>query len=104
MYEAIERTLPQGCRHLHNRCQQRGVRNLELQALLELADRVVSVGAGRMSMTLSRNALAALRMDGITGVDLDRVARRAVVCSEDGTPITVLIPSGRSGRRYRRGR
>ena len=103
MHERVARGAPQRYRHLRKRCQQRGVRKRELETLLDVADHLVPVGAGRMSVTLSRKAVVAQRAEGIAVADLERAAKRAVVIDPDGTPITVLVPSGRRGRCYRRG-
>jgi hypothetical protein len=91
-------------RHLHMRCQQRGVSRGDLEALLDAADHLVPVGRGCMAMTLSRHAAAALQADGVAVAVLDRARRRAVVIDDDGAPVTVLVPSRRHGRRYRNGR
>ena len=90
-------------RHLGTRRQQRGITKQEFNALLDAADRLVSVGHGCVAMTLSRHAAAALQAEGTAVGSLERVRRRAVVIAGDGTPITVLIPTGRRGRRYRHG-
>jgi hypothetical protein len=90
-------------RHLHKRCQQRGVRKVDLQALLDWADRVVAVGGGRVAITLTRRAAAALRAQGIAPSLVERARKRAVVMNADGDTITVVVPSGRRGRHYRRG-
>jgi hypothetical protein len=90
-------------RHLRRRCQQRGVRKRDLETLLDCADRVVAVGGGRVSITLSNRAFAALRGQGVPAGVLERVRRRAVIIIENGDAITVVIPSGRRGRHYRRG-
>jgi hypothetical protein len=90
-------------RHLRTRCQQRGVTTQELHALLDAADHLVPVGRSCVAMTLSRHAAVALQAEGIPTACLERARRRAVVVDGDGTPITVLIPNGRHGRRYRHG-
>jgi uncharacterized protein len=79
------------------------VRKHDLETLLDGADRVVAVGAGRISITLTRRAVAALRAEGVAVGVLERARRRAVVIDENGETITVVIPSGRRGRHYRRG-
>jgi len=89
--------------HFLRRCQQRGVPKREFQTLIEAADRLVPVGGGRVSATLSHSAVVAMRAEGTACTSLDRAARRAVVFNADGTPITVLIPSGRYRQHYRRG-
>ncbi len=94
---------PRENHHLRERCQQRGVLKHELHMLLDTADRLVPVGGGCVSMTLSRSTVAALRAEGVAAADLERARRRAVVIDVDGDPITVVIPSGRHGRCYRRG-
>jgi hypothetical protein len=108
MHQSSDETVPWKNHHLRTRCQQRGVIQRELQALLDAADRLVPVGSSCVSMTVSRSAIAALRAEGRaegTAVAyLDRVGKRAAVTDVDGVPITVLIPSRRKGRRYRHGR
>jgi hypothetical protein len=89
-------------RHLRRRCQQRGVRKIDLQALIDLADRVVPVGGGRVAITLTPRAAAMLRTEGVAASLLDRVSRLAAVVGENGDLITVVVPSGRRGRHYRR--
>jgi len=103
MHDEIDWTNPLNDRHLRKRCQQRGIPKREFETLLEVGDRLVPIGGGRVSVTLSRSAVAAMRAEGTACTSLDRAARRAVVIGADGTPITVLIPSGRHRRHYRRG-
>lgn len=91
-------------RHLSARCQQQGVASEELQLILEAADGAAPVGGSCVSITLSRKAVAGLRAEGTAVACLDRIGKRAVVIGGDGTPITLLIPTGRNGRRYRHGR
>jgi hypothetical protein len=98
----LERRNGRTIRHLHKRCQQRGVRKVDLQALLDWADQVVAVGGGRVAMTLTRGAAAALRAQGIAVSLVERARKRAVVMNADGDTITVVVPSGRRGRHYRR--
>jgi hypothetical protein len=103
MRDEIDWTNPMNDCHLRKRCQQRGVPKRDFQTLMETADRLVPVGGGRVSATLSRSAVVAMRAEGTACTSLDRAARRAVVFDADGTPITVLIPSGRYRRHYWRG-
>ena len=108
MQQSSDETVPWKNHHLRTRCQQWGVIQRELQALLDAADRLVPVGSSCVSVTVSRSAIAALRAEGRaegTAVAyLDRVGKRAAVIGVDGVPITVLTPSRRKGRRYRHGR
>src|SRR5947209_16383255 len=99
----MERANGRTFRHLHKRCQQRGVRKVDLQALLDWADRVVAVGGGRVAMTLTRRRAAALRAQGFAAGLVERMRKRAVVIDENGDAMTVVVPSGRRGRHYRRG-
>jgi hypothetical protein len=99
----IERGHGRTLRHLRKRCQQRGVRKGDLETLLDGADRVVAVGGGRVAITLTSKAAAALRAEGVAAGVLERARRRAVVIDENGDTITVVVPSGRRGRHYRRG-
>ena len=71
--------------------------------ILDAADRLVPLGGGRASVTLSHAAVTGLRAEGVVIADLERARRRAVVIDADGYPITVVIPFGRRGRSYRRG-
>jgi len=89
-------------RHLSRRCQQRGVRKVELQILIDWADRVVPVGGRRVAITLTDKAAAALRAEGVAAGLIDRARKRALVVNGDGDAITVVIPCGRRGRHYRR--
>jgi hypothetical protein len=41
-------------RHLRKRCQQRGVRKLDLETLLDGSDRVVVVSGGRVAITFDQ--------------------------------------------------
>jgi hypothetical protein len=100
--QEIKRGNDRAIRHLRKRCQQRGIRKLDFQALLDWADRVVAVGGGRVAITLTRRAAAALRAEGVAAGVLDRARRRAVIIDEDGDAVTVVVPSGRRGRHYRR--
>jgi hypothetical protein len=56
---------PRENHHLRERCQQRGVLKRGLQMLLDTADRLVPVGRGCVSMTLSRSTIAALLAEGV---------------------------------------
>jgi hypothetical protein len=103
MRDKIDWTDPMNDRHLRKRCQQRGVPKRDFQTLLETADRLVPVGGDCMSATLSRSAVVAMRAEGAASTSLDRAGKRAIVFNADGTPITVLIPSGRYRRHYWRG-
>jgi hypothetical protein len=89
-------------RHLRRRCQQRGVRKHDLDMLLDWADRIVPVGGGRVAITLTRQRAALLRARGIAAGLIDRARKRALVVNAEGELITVVIPSGRRGRHYRR--
>lgn len=90
-------------RHVLKRCQQRGVAKRDFMILLEAADRMVPVGGGRVSLTLSRIGVAGMRAEGADCTSLDQIARRAIVIDAVGTPITILISFGKDRRRYRRG-
>jgi hypothetical protein len=89
-------------RHLRKRCQQRGVPKRDLNILLDWADRVVPVGGGRVVITLTRQAAILLLAKGTAASLIDRARKRALVVNADGDVITVVVPSGRRGRRYRR--
>jgi hypothetical protein len=89
-------------RHLRRRCQQRGVRAVDLEMLLNSGDQVVGVGGGRIAITLTRAAAAALRAEGVGASLIDRARKRALVVNGSGDTITVVVPSGRRGRHYRR--
>jgi hypothetical protein len=90
-------------RHLLTRCQQRGIPKRHLETLLKTADRIVPVGRGCASLTLTRSGVDAMRAEGVDCSSLDQIARRAIIIDAVGTPITILIPSGKHRRRYRRG-
>jgi hypothetical protein len=100
--QEIKRGNDRAIRHLRKRCQQRGVRKVDLEALLDGGDRVVAVGGGRVAITITRKRAAALRAEGLAAGVLDRARRRAVIVDEDGDAVTVVVPSGRRGRHYRR--
>jgi hypothetical protein len=89
-------------RHLRRRCQQRGVRKHDLNILRDWADRVVSVGGGRVAITLTRRAATVLLAQGYASGLIERARKRALVLNADGEMITVVIPAGRRGRHYRR--
>ncbi len=89
-------------RHLRKRCQQRGVSKIELRALLDWADRVVPVGGGRWAITLTPWAANLLLAQEIAPGLIERARKRALVINADGDVITVVIPTGRRGRHYRR--
>ena len=99
----MERGNGRAISHLRKRCQQRGTRTDVINVLLSRGDRVVAVGGGRKSITLTRREAARLRAEGFAAGVLDRARRRAVVLDENGDAITVVIPCGRRGRHYRRG-
>jgi hypothetical protein len=77
-------------------------RKHDLELLFDEGDRDVPVGDGRVSITLTRRAAAALRAEGIAAAVLDRARRRAIIIDQNGNAITIVIPSRRRGRRYRR--
>jgi len=89
-------------RHLSRRCQQRGVRKIDLQILFDAADRVVPVGGKRVAITLTYRAAAALGADGVAASLIERALKRALVVDANGDTLTVLVPSGHRGRHYRR--
>jgi hypothetical protein len=89
-------------RHIEKRCQQRGVRKIDLQTLYAVADQLAPVGAGRWAMTVSREAAAELRAEGYNAGGIDRLSRRALIVDASDAPITILIPHRRRGRHYRR--
>jgi hypothetical protein len=100
--EGFGRSDRQVNRHLRERCQQRGVRKHDLGLLLEEADREVPVGDGRVSLTLTRRAAAMLRAEGVVTAVVERTRRRALIIDRDGNAITIVVPSRRRGRHYRR--
>ena len=103
MNQGMDDPAPRQNRHLSTRCGQRGVTKRELHTLLDAADHLVPVGRSCVAMTLSRRAAEALQAEGIAAAGLERARRRTVIIDGDGTPITVLVPTRRHGRRYRRG-
>ena len=100
--ESFERLACRMNRHVRERCQQRGVRKHDLDLLFEEGDRDAPVGDGRVSITLTRKAAAALRAEGIASAVLDRTRRRAIIIDQNGNAITIVVPSHRRGRCYRR--
>jgi hypothetical protein len=103
MDQAIDPDAAWQSHHARTRCQQRGVHSRALRALLIYADRHVHIGSSCTAITLSRTGAAELRREGCSDGDVDRAMRQAAVIGPDGTLVTVLVPSGRRGRRYRCG-
>lgn len=73
-----------------------------LAAFDALADCEVPVGAGCVSVTLTKAAAEEARADGYPPALIDHLRRRAMVVAGNGDLVTLLFPHGRRGRRYRR--
>jgi hypothetical protein len=103
MEQHIDDPAIQQTKHMRTRCQQRGVNSGSLRALLGCADCLVHVGGNCSAMTLSRAGVATATELGYSHGEIDRARRRAVIVDGEGVPVTILVPSGKRGRRYRRG-
>ena len=90
-------------RHAAIRAQQRGVRRRELPHLLECGSLERPLAGGAASLMLSRDDCAELLAGGCHPDVVAQLRRRAAVCGEDGTVLTILVPHGSRGRVYRHG-
>jgi hypothetical protein len=84
--------------HARRRCQQRGIGNRRLSALLEYADVDRPIGSNCRLVRVSRGTAKLIRgFDGLAGLS-------AIIDDTTGRIRTVMqVMSGRRGRRYRRG-
>mgnify|MGYP001257184411 CR=1 FL=1 len=86
--------------HGQVRCQQRGARKADLQAIFKHADQSFPRGSGAKAISITNKKLK--RMGGRTpeGVQTDRLRNLTILVSEDHTVITIL----RAGncKKYRR--
>lgn len=92
-------------KHLEQRLRQRGVKGEAYSTILQWADVEVPVGGGDVSLTLSKDAIEELAVEGVPMACRDKLKRLAVVVTTDGVVKTCLVirKSGRNWRRYRRG-
>lgn len=92
-------------RHSEKRARQRGIRKDDLETLLTWGDVEAQVGDGAVSITMSRQAIAELKAEGVPPAKLSKLDKLAVVMTDDGMVKTVMVlrNSGRDKRRYRRG-
>lgn len=88
--------------HARWRMRQRGIRDADVALLLFGADREASVGGGCVAISISRRRRKQLLIEGYSPSSIERAVRIAAVESGDGEIVTVLRPSDRRGRRYRR--
>ena len=93
-------------RHAQTRANQRGVTNAMIDALLDHADFEASAGGRCTVLRVSKEWLKDKELRRTLGGSADRLAKLALVWSEDaGEVVTVLRhQAGAKGRRYRRGR
>jgi hypothetical protein len=88
-------------RHAAIRCQQKGVRALDLLAVSRHADICIPRGNGVELVRISKTKLQKMGNRTPEGVATDRLRNTCLLLSEDYTVITVIHP--RRGR-YKRGK
>src|SRR5690348_5434602 len=88
----------------HALCQlkRRGAHLAEVLLVLTERDVETAVGSGCTALLISRKRGAELVSEGYPPGLVDRAMGLAVIENPAGTVVTVLRPSGRRGRRYRR--
>lgn len=90
-------------RHAQKRCRQRGVRIQDARLLLEQGRREHSVRGGATSLMLGADGRDDLLAAGVPPDLVAKLGRLALVLGPSGLVATVVVPSRRQGRRYRRG-
>lgn len=89
-------------RHAEARANQRGIRQANLEALLDLADFAKPVARGLTVFRITRRSLAFAASEGVDVVTLERMKNLAVVQSDDGAIITCVHAQGRGSTSYLR--
>lgn len=89
--------------HAHGRCRQRGIRLNDARLLLQAGRREHAVRGGATSLMLGTDGRDELLEAGVAPDLVAKLGRLAVVLAPSGEVVTVLVPSRRRGRRYRRG-
>ena len=87
--------------HARLRCATRGIPAAVASLLLQHGDMTLHAGEGCVSLRLGRDTAAMLVAEGSDPDAVARARRLAAVLGERGV-VTILRPSGRAGRRYRR--
>jgi len=87
--------------HARSRCATRGIPPGVASLLLHHGDLALHAGEGCVSVRLGREAAAMLVAEGTDPDTVARACRLTAVLSDRGV-VTILRPSGREGRRYRR--
>ncbi|WP_146255402.1 hypothetical protein [Azospirillum sp. TSA6c] len=88
--------------HGRTRTQHRGTTLRIMAAFDALADHDVPVGGGCVAITLTKAAAEEAQAEGCPPALIDSLRRRAMIVADNGDLVTLLIPYGRRGRRYRR--
>tara|TARA_B110000444_G_C18823510_1_gene589042 strand:+ start:601 stop:927 length:327 start_codon:yes stop_codon:yes gene_type:complete len=88
--------------HFKKRCRQRGIKNSDINTILEHADTEANVGNGIISYSISNNSILEMK-DYISPKKLDRIKNKAVLLSEDGIVITAIKMNKSRSRHYRCG-
>lgn len=94
-------SLPSLTTHALLRCAARGIPQEIASLLLRHGDLSLHAGEGCVSVRLGRDTAAMLVAEGIDPDAVARARRLAAVLGERGV-VTILRPSGRAGRCYRR--
>lgn len=89
-------------KHAQMRMQQRGVKDLRMEILRNLADLELPVGRGLHAMRLSQRALSEARAQGLSAQEADRLQRMVLVESADGALVTVAHLHGGKAKAYTR--
>lgn len=87
--------------HAGVRMNQRGIPGDLLERVMTHADVEASIGGGCTAFSVSRQRLKDRDVRRSFGGSIDRAAKIAVVCGQDGAIVTVLKDWGSAGRRYR---
>ena len=87
--------------HARTRLRQRGITTSVAELLLEYGDIHRHAGDGAETISMSRDAAAMLLAEGVNADAVARARKLAAVLGKYGL-VTVLRPSGRGGRCYRR--
>lgn len=95
------RQIPEFTHHARKRIRQRGVAVSVAEFLLEHGDIYRHAGDGAVSVSMSQDAATMLLAEGADVESVSRARKLAAVLGVHGL-VTVLRPTGRNGRRYRR--
>ena len=90
--------------HATKRGQQRGVKDQTMNIIIEFADKRVPVKDDCVSLTISKERLKGLVLEGTLDAQLaEKIADVALVMAKDGEVVSVLhAEGGAKGRHYRK--